>query len=277
MPTVFYPRGQTPPPDVIMTLAVRHVTAVRYVTPLREGGSLPAIIEADDGALYVVKFRGAGQGVRALIAEMIAAQVARAVDLPVPEPVVLLLDPALSRTEPDWEVGELLRASDGLNFGLGYLPGAITFARGADPVLDGALASRIVWFDSFVMNVDRTVRNPNLLVKDERLWLIDHGAALYWHHDWQAETDRSGDPFRLVKQHVLLPFADQVSAVSDGLASRLDEAAIDAIVAPMPDDWLTEGPLGSAAAHRRGYADFLRKRRAQAGVFVQEAIDARGV
>jgi hypothetical protein len=251
------------------------VTAVRYVTPLREGGSLPAIIEADDGNQYVIKFRGAGQGPRALVAELIAAEIAHALALPIPAAVVVHVDAAFGRTEPDEEIGDLLRASVGTNFGLGYLAGSAMFTRGTDPAPPAALASAIVWLDAYVMNVDRTVRNPNLLVRDGQLWLIDHGAALYWHHDWQADTDRSADPFRLVAQHVLLPWAADLAARSADLVARLTDARLDQAVRALPDDWLIEGPLGSPAAHRAGYRDFLRKRRDAAAVFVDEAINAR--
>jgi hypothetical protein len=251
---------------------MRTVTAVRYVTPLREGGSLPAIVEADDGQLYVVKFRGAGQGTKALIAELIAGEVARALALPVPEPVLIQLDTALARTEGDEEVGDLLQASVGVNFGLGYLPGSVTFTRGADQVPSGALASAIVWLDAYLMNVDRTVKNPNLLCWQQRLWLIDHGAALYWHHGWEAggtNADRSGDPFKLIRNHVLLPWADALAQVGRELAARLSDERIDAAVAQLPADWFTDGP------EREVYRLFLRRRRDDPSPFVQEAIDAR--
>jgi hypothetical protein len=193
----------------------------------------------------------------------------------VPEPVVIDLAAAIARTEPDQEVGDLLRASVGLNFGLGYVPGAVMFTRGAEPPPDGRLASAVVWLDGFLMNVDRTVRNPNLLVKAGLPWLIDHGAALYWHHAWEASTDRSGDRFALIKDHVLLPWADALPAVSAELAALMSEAAIDQAVDALPDDWLEGGPHPSPAAQREAYRSFLRKRRAQAQLFVDEAIHAR--
>src|SRR3982751_6029336 len=185
---------------------LRTVTATRYVTPLREGGSLPAIIEADDDGIYVLKFRGAGQGPKALIAELVAGEVARAVGLPVPEIVFVELDPELARTEPDPEIQALIRASAGLNLALDYLPGAVTF----DPVAekpDAELASSVVWFDAYVTNVDRTPRNTNMLMWQRRLWLIDQGEALYFHHTWNYKRERSRDPFPLIKNHVLLNFA----------------------------------------------------------------------
>jgi len=186
---------------------LRTVRATRYVTPLREGGSLPAIVEADDDGLYVMKFRGAGQGAKALVAELIAGELARALGLPVPEIVFIELDPELARTEPDPEIQDLIRASAGLNLALDYLPGSITF----DPLVDKPereLASSVVWFDAYTTNVDRTPRNTNLLVWHRQLWLIDHGAALYFHHDWLNYLQRSRSPFKQIKEHVLLPFAE---------------------------------------------------------------------
>ncbi|HEY0707213.1 MAG TPA: HipA family kinase [Polyangia bacterium] len=255
--------------------AIRTTTAVRYLKPLREGGSLPAIVEADDGNLFVVKFRGAGQGTKALIAELLSAAVARALELPLPEPVIITIDPAMARTEPDEEVGDLLRASPGLNFALGYLPGAVMFTRGADSAPAPALASAIVWLDAYLMNVDRTVKNPNLLVQEGKLYLIDHGAALYWHHDWEPGTDRSGDRFALVRDHVLLPWAEELAAISAGLAARLTDEHIAAAVAALPEDWLIGTSGGTPAEQRAGYQTFLRKRRDQHDVFVTEAVDAR--
>jgi hypothetical protein len=251
---------------------IRTVTAVRYVTPLREGGSLPAIVEGDDGQLYVVKFRGAGQGTRALVAELIAAEVARALALPLPEPVFITLDAALARTEGDEEVGDLLQASVGLNFGLGFLPGSVTFTRGADALPAGPLASAIVWLDSYLMNVDRTVKNPNLLCFQQGVWLIDHGAALYWHHGWEPggdNPDRAGDRFALVRNHVLLPYADALAAESPALAARLTDARLDAAVDQLPADWLDGGP------DREVYRGYLRRRRDNPAPFIEEAIDAR--
>ena len=189
---------------------MRTVTATRYVTPLREGGSLPAIVEADDDGMYVLKFRGAGQGHKALIAELVAGEIGRASGLLVPDIVFVDLDPELARTEPDPEIQDLIRTSAGLNLALDYLPGSVMF----DPVaeqLDADLASMVVWFDAYVTNVDRTARNANLLMWHRRLWLIDHGAALYFHHTWASFMQRSRDAFLLIKDHVLLPFTSPVS------------------------------------------------------------------
>src|SRR3984885_11088626 len=191
---------------------LKTVTARRYVTPLREGGSLPAIIEADDDGLYVLKFRGAGQGPKALIAELLAGEIGRMAGLPVPEIVFVELPAELARTEPDSEIRSLIGASAGLNIGLDYLPGSITF----DPLIftpDAQLASAIVWFDAFVCNVDRTVRNVNMLIWHRRLWLIDHGASLYFHHAWNRGDEHARSPFALIKDHVLLNHASELAGV----------------------------------------------------------------
>jgi hypothetical protein len=242
---------------------MKTVAATRYVTPLREGGSLPAIIEADDGQSWVLKFRGAGQGQKALIAELIAGELARALGLPVPELALVELDPVLGRNEPDAEIRSLLYASAGLNLGLAYLPGAIAYdpSMGAPPQ-----ASEIVWFDALVANVDRTPRNPNLLLWHKRLHLIDHGAALYFHHDWERFLSRARDPFAPIRDHVLLPFASSLAQVDAALAARLDEEQVRQIVALVPEAWL-EGP-------RDHYLQFLLQRLAAPRAFVEEAARA---
>ena len=260
---------------------MRTVAATRYVTPLREGGSLPAVIEADDDGLYVLKFRGAGQGVRALIAELVAGEIARACGLPVPEIVFAELHADLARTEPDPEIQDLIRASAdlehdsvGLNIAMDYLPGAVTF----DPLAmqpDAELASRIVWFDAFVTNLDRTPRNTNMLVWHDKLWLIDHGAALYFHHDWREYLDRSTSPFTLVKDHVLLPLATRLAEADAELAARLDEPTLKAIVSLVPDSWLEDEPsFESVATHRDAYFQYLRRRIAAPRAFVMETVRA---
>jgi hypothetical protein len=253
----------------------RTVTATRYVTPLREGGSLPAVIEADDDGLYVLKFRGAGQGPRALVAEWVAGEIARALGLPVPEIVFVELSADLARTEPDPEIQDLIRASAGLNLALDYLPGSITF----DPLAwqpDAELASRIVWFDAFVSNLDRTPRNSNLLLWHRKLWLIDHGAALFFHHDWRDHLARATSPFALIKDHVLLPFASRLAEADAALAARLTPATIDAIVAQIPDAWLDgDAPFETHAAHRAAYVDYFARRLEAPRAFVQEADRAR--
>jgi hypothetical protein len=254
---------------------MRTITATRYVTPLREGGSLPAIVEGDDAGLYVLKFRGAGQGPKALIAELVAGELARALGLPVPEIVFVELDPDLARTEPDPEIQHLIRASGGLNLALDYLPGSITF----DPVVDqpdAALASAIVWFDAFTSNVDRTARNTNLLVWHRKLWLIDHGAALYFHHAWDGYLARAVDPFARIKDHVLLPYASQLREADARLAPLLPREAIERIVATIPEGWLGgDAPFASAAEHRAAYADYLCRRIEAPRAFVEEALRAR--
>ncbi len=254
---------------------MRTINATRYVTPLREGGSLPAIVEADDEGMYVLKFRGAGQGPKALIAELVAGEIARALGLPVPEIVFVELDAELARTEPDPEIQDLIKASTGLNLALDYLPGAVTF----DPVVeavDAELASKIVWFDALVTNVDRTPRNANMLVWHRRLWLIDHGAALYFHHAWDDYLARAAAPFALVRDHVLLPRAEKLADVDAALASRLDDRTIDGIVDLVPAAWLGgDAPFADHRAHRDAYAAWLKRRLAAPRAFVEEAIRAR--
>ncbi|MBK7210108.1 MAG: aminotransferase class I and II [Xanthomonadales bacterium] len=254
---------------------MRTVAATRYVTPLREGGSLPAIIEADDAGMYVLKFRGAGQGAKALIAELIAGEIARALDLPIPELVFIEVDDELARTEPDPEIQDLIRASTGLNLGLDYLPGAVTFDALATPP-DADLASRIVWFDAYVSNVDRTPRNANLMTWHRRLWLIDHGAALYFHHDWTDWAERSRRAFVPIRDHVLLPWADRLADVDAELAARLTPERITGIVADVPDAWLLAEPLfANALAQRAAYVEYLVRRIQAPRAFVEEAIRAR--
>src|SRR5918997_1410356 len=244
---------------------LRTVTATRYVTPLREGGSLPAIVEADDLGTYVLKFRGAGQGRKALIAELISGEIGRTLGLSVPEIVLVRLHPDLGRAEPDPEIQDLLRASHGLNLGLDYLPGSLGF----DPIVEppeGDLASRILWFDAFVQNVDRTPRNTNLLVWHKRLWLIDHGASLYFHHNWPAPDGPSLEavarrPFAAARDHVLLPFADGIPEADAELPPRLTGDVLGGILGSVPDEWLAaEAGFGDADAVRSAYAAYLASR-----------------
>ena len=254
---------------------MRIVNAARYVTPLREGGSLPAIVEADDEGMYVLKFRGAGQGTRALIAELIAGELARAAGLPVPELVFVLLDPEIAKTEPDPEIQDLIRSSGGLNLGLDYLPGSVMF----DPVAekpDSDLASRIVWFDAYVTNVDRTARNANMLMWHRKLWLIDHGAALYFHHSWTNMDQRTRDPFVLIKEHILLPFANDIETADQTMTGVISEETIKRIVELVPDDWLKDSsPFITIAENRQAYVDYLARRLDEPRNFVEEAIRAR--
>jgi hypothetical protein len=272
-------RAEPPPRSAYNQPRMRTIHATHYVTPLREGGSLPAIVEGDDDGTYVLKFRGAGQGPRALIAELVAGEIARTLALPVPEIVFAQLDPRMGKTEPDPEIQDLLRASEGLNLALDYLPGSIAF----DPLVDQAivgksrLVSSIVWFDALVTNVDRTPRNTNLLVWHRDLWLIDHGAALYFHHNWSDDTlARSTAPFVAIREHVLLRWASELRAIDDELAALLTPAALDAIVALIPDSWLGDEPrFASADAHRAAYREWLTRRLETPRAWVEEAVRAR--
>jgi hypothetical protein len=234
--------------------------AVRYETPLREGGSLPAIVEASDGRRYVMKFSGAGQGPRALIAEILGAGLARAAGLPVPDLALLDLAEGFGRTEPDPEIQDLLRKSTGVNVGLRYLPGSIGYDPYAMPGIEPARASAIVWVDAYLMNPDRTLRNPNLLLWNEEIYLIDHGASLYFHHSWRGWRDKIASPFAGVRDHVLLPFATALEEADASLPDRL-LASVDDVVSQVPDEWLGNVPdLGGGAEHRAAYVEFLRER-----------------
>lgn len=255
---------------------LRTITATRYVTPLREGGSLPAIVEADDDGLYVLKFRGAGQGTKALIAEMVAGEIGRALQLPVPEIVFMELDPALGRSEPDFEVQALVKASPGLNLALDFLPGAVAFdaidARG----LDALLASCIVWFDACVSNVDRTARNTNMLWWHKRLMLIDHGASLYFHHTGKGYMTYSNAPFTPIKDHVLLRSASQLREADALLKERLTPGIITDIVNMIPGSWLEGDTLyPDPDEHRAAYIAYLLARLEASRNFVEEALHAR--
>ena len=258
-------------------MTLRTVIATRYVTPLREGGSLPAIVEANDDGMYVLKFRGAGQGPKALIAELVAGEIARAAELPVPEIVFVELDAELARTEPDPEIQALIRASAGLNLALDYLPGAVTF----DPIAekpDSELASSIVWFDAYVSNVDRTPRNSNLLVWHRRLWLIDHGAALYFHHAWNNPLERCHDPFTHIKDHVLLPAAGSLVKIHPKMLARITPELIEWVVEQIPDSWMDGEPsLGGSQQLRSVYTNYLATRLMPPHTFLEEAIRARSL
>lgn len=251
---------------------VRTVAAMRYVTPLREGGSLPAIVEADDDGMYVVKFRGAGQGPKTLIAELVAGEIGRALGLPVPEIVFIEVPAALANAEPDQEIQDLLKASTGLNLALDFLSGALAYAPATAPPLDPALAALIVWFDAFVMNVDRTPRNPNIILWHRNPWLIDHGAALYVHHTWADAENRAISPFPQSAQHILLPQAGSLEAASAIARARISPEIIGAIVDLIPEEWLTTGPAADRPVGTRDdYRAFLSRRLAHAHLFVAEA------
>lgn len=252
------------------------VRAVRYVAPLWEGGSLPGLMEADDDGTYVVKYRGAGQGPKALVAELLAGEIGRALGLPVPEAVLVELDPSFARLEMDPEIQALLRASEGLNYALDYLPGSITYDPLVPPAPGPDLAADIVWFDAFVTNVDRTARNTNLLTWHGRLWLIDHGASLYFHHDWGDVVARAADPFERVGEHVLLPFAGDLAGANQRAQACLEPAVFERILAAIPTGWMSEFYAGGPVTDVRGtYADYLLARLASADVFVEEAARAR--
>lgn len=251
-------------------MSLRTVVATRYVTPLREGGSMPAIIEADEDGLYVLKFRGAGQGAKALVAELIAGELARVAGLPIPEIVFVELDPELALTEPDSEIQHLLRSSAGLNLGLDYLPGSINY----DPAAvqpSPQLASSLVWFDAFVSNVDRSARNTNLLVWHRQIYLIDHGAALYFHHGWDATAQGADKAFARIADHVLLPWASELANVDSVMAQRITPSAIADVVAQVPDAWLQVDAVASPAQQRAAYVDYLTQRMQQRSAFVEEA------
>jgi hypothetical protein len=249
---------------------LRSVTATRYVAPLREGGSLPGLVEADDDGMYVMKFRGAGQGPAALVAEVVAGELARQLGLLVPELVVAWLESELARAEPDVEIQELAAASVGANLGVDFLPGALPFTPAAANALDPALAAEIVWFDALVMNVDRTPRNPNLLVWHGRTWLIDHGAAFYRQHGDAPLALSARAPFAHIRDHVLL---GRSGSIVDADARLADAAgrAVASSVARVPVQWLGELP----DQRRADFAEFLRERLAAPREFVQEAEVAR--
>lgn len=254
---------------------IRTVQVTRYVTPLREGGSLPAITEADDDFLYVLKFHGAGQGKKALIAELICGELARALGLKIPEIVFAQLDESYGRTEGDEEIQDLLRASEGLNLGLHYLSGAITYDPAVNEI-DSLLASKIVLLDALITNVDRTARNTNMLMWHKELWLIDHGAALYFHHSWDNWEPHSKRPFLLIKDHVLLPFASKLDEAEEVLKTLITEDLVDSIVKLIPDDWLnTREGNSNPEAMKAVYKSYLLNRLSISETLKNNAQDAR--
>jgi hypothetical protein len=223
---------------------VRAVTITRYATPLREGSSLPAVAEADDGRAYVIKFRGAGHGQKALIAELVGGEIGRALGLPVPEIVLATLPESIARAEPDQEINDLLGWSIGLNVGLGFVPGALARDLSQPPAEGPHWAAEVVWFDSLITNPDRTPRNSNLIVHEGRTWLIDHGASLYIHHSWQEPDAHARRPFEPIRDHIFLPFAASIAEADARLAPRLDGGVIDEVLAQIPAEWLPDGELG---------------------------------
>ncbi|MFF5175399.1 HipA family kinase [Micromonospora sp. NPDC000089] len=251
---------------------LREVTGIRYVTPLREGGSLPGLVEADDLGTYVVKFRGAGQGPKVLVAEVICGELARRLGLSVPPLVVVDIDPVIGRAEPDQEVQELLRASGGTNLGMDFLPGALGFDPLAHPV-DPDLASRVLWFDAFVENVDRSWRNPNLLVWHRAVWLIDHGAALYFHHNWSRAQAAVRRPFK-ADDHALAPYATRLAEADADLAPRITTDLLDHVLALVPDGWLAGADFADSATARAAYRDHLAGRVADSSAWLPSGAPA---
>jgi HipA-like protein len=255
---------------------LRTVVATRYVTPLRGGGSVPALVEADDDGLYVLKFTGAAQGPKALVAELLVGELARSLGLPVPELVLVEVDPTFGRAEPDPELQTPMLRSGGLNLGMDFLPGALPFDPAVPPAPAPDLAADIVWFDALTTNIDRTARNPNLLVWHRRLQLIDHGAALYIHHTWRDPMAHARRSFPGIRDHVLLPFAGSIAEADGRLAARIDRTGLTSLVELIPSAWLApEAGLPDATAHRDAYVDYLTRRLAEPRPFVEEADDAR--
>jgi hypothetical protein len=256
-------------------IELRTVTVTRYITPLREGGSLPALAEADDDFKYVLKFRGAGHGVKALIAELLGGEIARTLGLKVPELVFAQLDEAFGRSEGDEEIQDLLKGSKGLNIALHFLSGAITY----DPVvtvIDEELASKIVWLDAFVTNIDRTFRNTNMLMWHKELWLIDHGATFYFHHSWDNWEKHAKSPFALIKNHVLLPQASKLQYVDEILKQKITDDKLQDIVNLIPEDWLRwEDTELTPLEIKEVYMRFLTQRKQYSQTFIKEAEDAR--
>lgn len=255
--------------------------ATRYVVPLREGGSLPAVVETESAGLFVVKFRGAGQGPRALLAELIVGRLAAEAGLPVPELALIEVDPALGRGERDPEIQDLLRASHGLNVGLRYLEGAFNFdPSAAGELVDPELAAELVWFDALVTNPDRTARNPNLLIHQRRPWLIDHGAALFVHHSWdRVDEARTRSPFEAIRDHVLLGRSGDLDSADHRMVERLRPEVVDRVLSALPTDLLLDplarGSFASADAHRDRYREYLQARLASPRPFLPAAREAR--
>jgi hypothetical protein len=255
---------------------LRTVVATRYVTPLREGGSLPGLVEADDDGMYVLKFRGAGQGPKALIAELVVGEIGRRLGLPVPEIVFVELDPSLGKAEPDYEIRRLIEDSGGINVGLDFLPGALSFNPVADAPPPPDRCAEIVWFDALMTNPDRTARNTNILVWHGRPWLIDHGAALYVHHTWLQPMEHARRTFDWLPHHVLLPFAGSIAAADERLTPILTVPAVEEIVRLVPDEWLAaDAHAGAPADLRAAYVNYLARRLEAPRPFVEDADRAR--
>lgn len=255
---------------------IRTVTATRYAAPLREGGSLPGLMEADDLGTYVVKYRGAAQGVRTLIAELITGEIGRLLGLPVPEIVFIELDAAFAKAEPDPEIQDLLAASAGLNLALDFLPGSLAYSTAMQKLVDPDLAARVVWLDALTTNIDRTPRNPNLLIWHRTLWLIDHGASLYLQHSWTDVETRARTPFPQIADHVLLPVASPIPDAGNVCRPLITPEAISRIIAAVPDEWLTNcAPFATPAELRQAYLDLVMTRLSVADAFEATAEQAR--
>lgn len=260
-----------------MTIDLRRQEVTRYIQPLREGGSLPLLAEADDDFKYVVKMRGAGHGSKALVAELIGGEIARRAGLRVPEQVLLHLGEEFGQTEPDEEVQDLLKASRGLNLGLHYLSEAVTLDPYVNPI-GAEEASAIVWTDAFLTNIDRTVKNTNMLLWHGETWLIDHGASLYFHHSWRDFDKAAVSPFPYIKDHALLHKASMLEETDMIMHSRITPEAISAIVDAVPDEWLVEdGRSMSVDEVRNVYRNFLTRRLESSGIFIKQAVDARKI
>ena len=256
-------------------MELRKETLTRYIAPLREGGSLPALAEASDGFRYAVKLKGAGHGTKSLIAELIGGLVAKAFKFKVPEYVLLELSSLFGITEPDQEIQDLLRKSEGINVGLHFLDGAFTFDPALNPI-DGLTASKIVWLDAFLANVDRTRQNPNLMIWNKELWLIDHGASLYFHHSGKNPEEAASDPFPYIKTHALLPYADRLEEADRLMKQAITPRTLNKIVDLIPDEWLINEDYGQTPQEVRNiYKTFLTKRLANSKVFVEKAIESR--
>lgn len=256
-------------------IEIRQVQVTRYVTPLKEGGSLPAIAEADDGFSYVVKFRGAGQGIKALVAELIGGELARLLGFKVPEIVFATLDSSFGRTEPDEEIQDLLKASVGENLALHYLSGAITYDPAVEKI-DPDVASAIVWLDALITNMDRTARNANMLSWRRELWLIDHGAALYFHHNWTGHDKAKSSAFPMIKDHILLPQAAALQEADRRCKAMITPQKLREIIELIPDSWLQDyDPDYSPAQVKEVYYEFIRYRVEHSEIFLKTAMDAR--
>lgn len=256
-------------------LSLRTVSVTRYILPLREGGSLPALAEADDDFKYVLKFRGAGHGVKMLISELIGGEMARFLGLKMPELVFANLDENFGRTEPDEEIQDLLKASTGLNLAMHFLSGAINYDPAVLPV-DAEIASKIVWLDAFLTNIDRTFRNTNMLIWNRELWLIDFGASLYFHHSWEGWEEKAKNPFLLVKDHVLLQKATELRRIDAEFKEKLTPEVLESIISLIPEDWLLWRDTELSPAEIRSiYVEFLTIRLAHSEIFLKAAVDAR--